>query len=149
MACQYVQSQPTATTRPDPSRRLVLVLDQDLDRLDAAARAIKALAPDARVSLVDTIAAPAPGVVADGGREAPDAILVRADPGSWTAASMLAAYGPVRLGRPVDGVLVAEGPLENYPVVITDFPGLRLLRPDDQASVVIAELVHRSLVGRA
>jgi len=44
-----------------------------------------------------------------------------------SAASVLAAHHPPRLGRPVDALLIAEGPLEKLPVLITDFTGLRLL----------------------
>jgi hypothetical protein len=74
--------------------------------------------------------------------KSPDVILVWAEPGSWAAASVPAAHHPPRLGRPVDAFLVAEGPLEKYPVLITDFPGLRLLPPGSEVAAVVAGLVR-------
>jgi hypothetical protein len=120
----------------------VLVLDQEPVRLDATARAVRKLVPDARILVLDVPALLFPATAAEADAEPPDVILVRADPSGWSAASVLAAYRPARLGRPVDGLLVAEGPLEKYSVLITDFPGLRLIPPDTEMAAMIAGLLR-------
>jgi len=132
---------------PVPVRRPVLVLDQEPDRLDATAKVAATAAPDARILLLHgakppvTSAVPMEAHAADTDKS-PDVILVWAEPGSWAAASVLAAHHPPRLGRPVDAFLVAEGPLEKYPVLITDSPGLRLLPPGSEVAAVVAGLVR-------
>lgn len=127
--------QDTAAPAPPAVRRLVLVLDPDPDRLHAAARAVRTAG--ARVRVLDSVAGPAEQAGDDAD---PDVILVRADPGSWTAAAALAAHHP-RLGRPVDAFLVSEGPLERFSTLITDFPGLRLLLPGAEVGSLVAGLV--------
>ena len=130
--------QDTAAT-PAAVRRLVLVLDPDPDRLHAAARAVRTAG--ARVRVLDSVAGDAASPVEHLCDDAdPDVILVRADPGSWTAAAALAAHHP-RLGRPVDAFLVSEGPLERFSTLITDFPGLRLLLPGAEVGSLVAGLV--------
>jgi len=125
------------------ARRLVLVLDQDQARLDATASAVLAAAPGTRILVLDAASRPVPIVTQPTDADPPpDVILVRAEPGSWAAASVLAAHHPPRLGRPVDAFLVAEGPLEKFPVLITDFPGLRLLSPGTEVAAVVAGLVQ-------
>jgi hypothetical protein len=126
------------------SRRLVLVLDRAADRLAAAAAAVRALLPHATVLMLDSV----PDLVhrasawPDSPSLAPDVVLVRADPDGWSAASVLAAHRPPRFGRPVHALLVAEGPLEKYSTLITDFPGLRLLPPGTELAPVVAALVQ-------
>lgn len=137
--------QDTAAT-PAAVRRLVLVLDPDPDRLHAAARAVRTAG--ARVRVLDSVAGDAASPVEHPCDDVehlcddadPDVILVRADPGSWTAAAALAAHHP-RLGRPVDAFLVSEGPLERFSTLITDFPGLRLLLPGAEVGSLVAGLV--------
>jgi hypothetical protein len=125
------------------ARRLVLVLDQDQARLDSTASAVLAAAPWARILVLDAVSRSVPMVTQPTDTDPPpDVILVRAEPGSWAAASVLAAHHPPRLGRPVDALLVAEGPLEKFPVLITDFPGLRLLSPGTEVAAVVAGLVQ-------
>jgi hypothetical protein len=141
-ACQYTRGKPGATARPGAAHRLVLVLHQEPGHLDATARAVRELVPDARILILDVPAPLVPAAAAAADAEPPDVILVWADPGGWAAASVLAAYRPARLGPPVDGLLIAEGPLEKYPVLITDFPGLRLLPPDAEVAAVIAGLLR-------
>ena len=142
-ACSRVPGEPAATDRPASARRLVLVLDQEPARLDSTARAIRKLVPGARVLELDaaTRAAPTAARGADGDPP-PDVILVRAYPGGWAAASVLAAHRPPCPDRPADAFLVAEGPLEKFPVLITDFPGLRLLPPNAEVAVVVAGLIR-------
>jgi len=55
---------------------------------------------------------------------------------------VLAAHRSPRLDRPADAFLVTEGPLEKFPVLITDFPGLRLLPPDAAVVAVTAGLIR-------
>jgi hypothetical protein len=125
------------------ARRLVLVLDQDQARLDATASAVLAVAPGARILVLDAASRAAERVTQPTGADpVPDVILVLAEPGGWATASVLAAHHPPRLGRPVDAFLVAEGPLEKFSVLITDFPGLRLLPPDAEVAEVVAGLVR-------
>jgi hypothetical protein len=125
------------------ARRLVLVLDQEPARLEATARDVQKLVPDARVLVLDATTRGSPRGVRDADTDPPpDVLLVAAYPGGWAAASVLAAHRPPYLGRPVDAFLVAEGPLENFPVLITDFPGLRLLPPDVDTATVVAGLIH-------
>jgi hypothetical protein len=134
-----------AAALPGAAHRLVLVLDQEPGRLEATARAVRKLVPDARILVLDVPALLFPAAAAEADAEPPDVILVRADPSGWSAASVLAAYRPARLGRPVDGLLVAEGPLEKYSVLITDFPGLRLIPPDAEMAAMIAGLLCAGL----
>lgn len=129
---------------PGSPGRLVLVLDRAADRLTAAAAAVRAQLPHATVLVLDSVAdlaSRAAGWPAPPGR-APDVVLVRADPDGWSAASVLAAHRPPRFGRPVDALLVAEGPLEKYSTLITDFPGLRLLPPGTELAPVVTALVR-------
>jgi len=139
-ACPFMPGGPVTPAWPASPRPLVLVLDGDPDRLDATASAVLAAVPGARVRVLDATA----GTAGEGDEPPPDAVLVlvRAEPAGWATASVLAAHHPPRLGRPVDALLVAEGPLERFSVLITDFPGLRLLRPGDEVAGVVAGLVR-------
>jgi hypothetical protein len=117
----------------------VLILDPDPDRLLAAARAVRTAG--ARVRVLDPARGHLAGADGSPADDAdPDVILVRAEPGSWSAAAALAAHHP-RLGRPVDAFLVSEGPLERFSTLITDFPGLRLLLPGAAVGSLVAALV--------
>ena len=128
------------TARSADSRRLVLILDEHQDRLDAAAKAIAETAPHARMLLASAVK---DSSAADG--PPPDVILVRTDPDGWAAASVLAAHRPPLPGRPVDAFLVAEGPLDKFSVLVTDFPGLRLLPPRAGLAAVLAGLVRAAI----
>jgi hypothetical protein len=135
------------TARSASPHRLVLVLDGEPARVHATAKVIRETAPEVRMLVLDTAkdtaACAALGERHDAGDDpAPDVILVQADPGGWAAASVLAAHHPPRPGRPVDAFLVAEGPLEMFSVLITDFPGLRLLPPGAEVAAVVAGLVQ-------
>ena len=135
---------PVSPSQPVSPGRLVLVLDRAADRLAAAAAAVRAQLPHATVLVLDSVtdlATRAAGWPGAPGR-VPDVVLVRADPDGWSAASVLAAHRPPRFGRPVDALLVAEGPLEKYSTLITDFPGLRLLPPGTDLAPVVAALVR-------
>jgi hypothetical protein len=139
--------EPVISAYPAPARRLVLVIDQEPGRLDATAMAIRIAVPGARILMLDAAEDPLTRTVpietdAADAELPPDVILVRAEPGGWAAASVLAAHHPPQLGRPVDAFLVAEGPLEKFPVLITDFPGLRLLPPGTEVAAVVAGLVR-------
>jgi hypothetical protein len=124
-------------------RRLVLVLDGEVSRVRSTAEAVRAKAPGARVLMLDAERDDGALTAAVGpDSQAADAVLVRASPASWAVASVLAAYRQQRLGRQVDAFLVAEGPLEQFPVLITDFPGLRLLPPDADVARVVADQVY-------
>jgi hypothetical protein len=142
-----VPGEPAMTARSTSPRRLVLVLDDESARVYATAKVIREMVPDARMLVLDaaqdTVACVALRERYDVGDDPrPDVILVRADPGGWAAASVLAAHRLPRSGRPVDAFLVAEGPLEKFSVLITDFPGLRLLPPGAEVAAVIAGLVQ-------
>ena len=135
------------TARSTSPRRLVLVLDGEPARVYATAKVVRETVPDARILVLDAAKDTAACVALreryDAGDDpAPDVILVRADPGGWAAASVLAAHCPPRSGRPVDAFLVAEGPLEMFSVLITDFPGLRLLPLSAEVASVVARLVQ-------
>jgi hypothetical protein len=131
-ASSRLPGEPCPAARPAAGRCLVLVLDPDPDRVHAAARAVRTAGGRVRVhDATDTIES--------GGDADPDVILVRAEPGSWSAAAALAAHHP-RQGRPVDAFLVTEGPLERFSTLITDFPGLRLLPPGAAVGSLLAEL---------
>jgi hypothetical protein len=55
--------------------------------------------------------------------------------------TVLAALRPPHHTGPVDALVVTEGPLERLPVLVTDFPGLRLLPPDSHVASTVAALV--------
>jgi hypothetical protein len=146
-ASPRVPAEPAMTARSTPPRRLVLVLDDQPARVHATAKAVRETAPEVRMLVLDTAEDTAACAALVERRDAgdgpaPDVILVRADPGGWAAASVLAAHHPPRSGRPVDAFLVAEGPLEMFSVLITDFPGLRLLPPGAEVAAVVAGLVQ-------
>jgi hypothetical protein len=115
--------------------RLILVVDQNATRLVATATALCALVPHARIRVRQN------GMELSPAGPAPDVVLAHASPGVWAVASVLAAYHPAHLGRPVNAFLVADGPLEKFSVLITDFPGLRLVLPDADAAAQVAALV--------
>jgi hypothetical protein len=122
----------------------VLILGRAADRLAAAASAIRALLPHATVDLLDSatdLISRAAAWQADPG-PVPSIVLVRADPDGWSAASVLAAHRPPRFARPVTALLIAEGPLEKYSTLITDFPGLRLMPPGTDVAPFVAALVQ-------
>jgi hypothetical protein len=147
-ACSGRRGKPATPTWPASARRLVLVLDQEPGRLDATARAVPAVVPGARILVLDAASrAVSMGTHEAGANPPPDVVLVRAEPGGWAMASVLAAHHPSRLGRPVDAFLVAEGPLEKFSVLITDFPGLRLLPPNAEVAAVVAGLVQSNVAG--
>jgi hypothetical protein len=125
-------------------RRLVLVLDDELARVHATAAAVRAKVPGVRTLVLDTETTDAAyaALADDTGREdgpAPDVVLVRASPTGWAAASVLAANRQARPRRQVDAFLIAEGPLATFPVLITDFPGLRLLPPHTDVAKALAD----------
>jgi hypothetical protein len=136
-ACLRIPAQPATTAIAAPSRRLVLILDQHRDRLDRTARAIAAAVPGARVLM----ASAARDITQTAG-PLPDVGLVRIGPDGWAAASVLTAYRPPLPGRTVDAFLVTEGPLERFTVLITDFPGLRLVPPRAGLAAFMAGLVR-------
>jgi hypothetical protein len=141
---------PDEVGEPSPAAasagRLVLILDRAADRLTAAAAAVRALLPHATVLVLDSATDLISRAAAwsAGLGPVPTIVLVRADPDGWSAASVLAAHRPPRFGRPVDALLVAEGPLEKYSTLITDFPGLRLLPPGTELAPIVAALVQNS-----
>jgi hypothetical protein len=140
-ACQDLSGEQSAAAQ-DPPRRLVLVIDEEAHRLQAMSAAVSRLVPGARILVLDVTARLVLRTEADGDGQAPDVILVWADPDGWAAASVLSAFRPERLLRPVEALLVAEGPLERHPVLVTDFPGLRLVPPDADVATVIARLLR-------
>jgi hypothetical protein len=143
-ACLQLSAEAAVTDRRARSRRLVLILDQRQDRLDAAARTITETVPDA----VLLVAGAVKDLTAAAGAPA-NAILVRADPDGWAAASVLAAYRQPAPGWTVDAYLVAEGPLVKFSVLITDFPGLRLLPPQAGLAAFLAAKVLDAVLDNA
>ncbi|HEY0453116.1 hypothetical protein [Actinophytocola sp.] len=124
------------------TNRLMLVIEEDPTRIELMAIALRA-AGDLVVTVVD--AQEGRTVLSllrelfEGGR-VPDVAMVRASPVGWTTAALLTTLrSPRYLGR-VDVVLVVEGKLEMLPVVISDFPGVRLLSPDGDISALLADL---------
>lgn len=132
-----VPAEPAPTATSARSRRLVLILDQCQDRLDVMARAITEAVPDARVLIASNVKD-----ISQATGPLPDVILVQTDPDGWAAASVLTAYRQPLHGRTVDAFLVTEGPLDKFSVLITDFPGLRLLTPRTGLAAVAAGLVR-------
>jgi hypothetical protein len=119
---------------------LALVLDEAPGRLAATAASLRALLPGATIIVLDAATALERGTAPDAAAAA-DVVLVRAEPGSWAAACVLAAYRPPRFSRPVRAFLVAEGPLETFSTLITDFPTLRLLPPDSALAATVAGMM--------
>lgn len=140
-ACLQLPAGPAVTDRRPQSRRLVLILDQRQDRLHATAGAIAITVPDAVLFIADAVKD-----LTEAAGPPADAILVRADPDGWAAASVLAAHRPPGPGRTVDAYLVAEGPLDKFSVLITDFPGLRLLPPRAGLAAFLAGKVRDAIL---
>jgi hypothetical protein len=130
--------------------RLLLVIDADPTRIESVARAAHTTAPDATVLVFDTTthdAQPALLAVNDAAREpGTTVVLIRADPASWTTAAILAALRRADRHGHVDAIVIAEGPQERLPVLITDFHGLRLLPPrDDTVTTIVAILAANTM----
>jgi hypothetical protein len=120
-------------TQPEQVNRLMLVVGEDPARIESVALAVRATSPDADVLVFDTTthgAVPALMAVSNAGSEPGTTVMIiRASPASWTTAAILAALRPPHHRSHVDAILIAEGPPERLPVLITDFHGLRLLPP--------------------
>lgn len=125
--------------------RLMLVVDDDPTRIESVAIAVRATAPDAEVLVFDTTTHDAvPALVAvDKAAHAPGTtvLIIRANPASWTTAAVLAALRPPHHRGRVDAIVIAEGPPERLPVLITDFPGLRLFPPHSGTPTAIATVL--------
>jgi hypothetical protein len=123
----------------------VLVIDEDPTRVELVALAARASTPDGDVVVLDAMTHDAASaiVAVKQAAHAPGrtVVIVRAGPASWTAAAVLATLRPPLHHGQVDAVVIAEGPRETLPVLITDFPGLRLLPPHSDTQAVIGELL--------
>jgi hypothetical protein len=128
------------------ANQLLLVVDEDPTRIESVAIAVRATAPDATVLVFDTLThdgLPVLAAVNDVASEpGTTVVLIRTSPASWTTASVLAALRPPHHHGQVDAVVIAEGPPERLPVLITDFHGLRVLPPRGDTPKTIAELVR-------
>jgi hypothetical protein len=140
-ACLRLPARPEMTDPSAKSRRLVIILDERQDRLVGIATTIAAIVPAARVLLAGAVKD-----ITEAADPPPDVILVRTDPDGWAAASVLAAHRPPRPGRTVDAFLVAEGPLDKFSVLVTDFPRLRLLPPRPGLAALVAGLVRDAVL---
>jgi hypothetical protein len=130
--------------------RLLLVIDADPTRIDSVARAARTTAPDAEVLVFDTTthdALPALLAINDAACEpGTTVVLIRADPAGWTTAAIFAALRRADRHTQVDAIVIAEGPQERLPVLITDFHGLRLLPPrDDTVTTIVAILAANTM----
>jgi hypothetical protein len=128
--------------------RLLLVIDADPTRIESVARAVRTTAPDATVLVFDTTTHDAlPALLAiNDATPGTTAVLIRADPAGWTTAVILTALR--RTDRPghVDANVIAEGPQERLPVLITDFHGLRLLPPhNDTVATIVTILMANTM----
>lgn len=129
----------------DKARRLTVVIDADVDRLVAMRQVVDPVAPGTAVFLLDA----SEGRVAlswltgvltrPGARQA--VVLVRAQPESWATAALLAAIRCQRDYDEVDVVVAAEGRRDMLPVLITDFPGLRVVPPGSDPRDVVAGVI--------
>lgn len=133
--------------RPDTARRFALVIDEDATRLAVMKSAIEHIAFDTEVFLVDLPEGRAAisfvqNVLAHPGPRRCVVVLVRAQPNSWATAAMLAAIRSQRNHDQVDVVVTAEGRPDMLPVLITDFPALRIVSPDSHPCSVVAGLIE-------
>jgi hypothetical protein len=128
------------------TNRLLLVVDEDPTRIESVAIAVRATAPDATVLVFDTMThdgLPVLAAVNDAaGEPGTTVVLIRTSPAGWTTAAVLAALRSPHHHGQVDAIVVAEGPPERLPVLITDFHGLRVLPPHGDTPKTIAELVR-------
>jgi hypothetical protein len=136
-------------TRPDTASRLVLVIDEDPNRIESITLAMRAIPRTAVVvhetAENDTVPALLAINAAAGksgtGSARPTVVIIQASPTGWAAAAALASLRPPHHHGVVDAIVITEGPLERLPVLITDFPGLRLLSPHGRTSAEIADLL--------
>ncbi|MEV5848638.1 hypothetical protein AB0M32_42405 [Streptomyces sp. NPDC051985] len=132
--------------RSHTDRQLAVVIDPDAARLAALESAFGAV-PGTEVFFVD--APEGRAVISSVGRiidhpgSAPRAvILVRAQPGSWATAAMLAALRRHGEHASIVVVITAEGGPETLPVLIADFPAIRMVSPDDDPREVVAAVTE-------
>lgn len=134
----------------ESGRRFSLVVDEDAARLGVMRRAVEAHAFDTEVFLVDlpegrSAVSFVQSVFVRPRSRRHTMVLVRADAESWTTAALLTV---VRHGRGYDRVdvaITAEGRLDTLPVLITDFPELRLVPPRTHPCAVVAGLIEARL----
>jgi CheY-like chemotaxis protein len=124
------------------TNRLLLVIEEDPTRIESMAVALRG-AGDLVVTVVDaqdgrTVLSLLQKLFDDG--RVPDVAMVRSSPVGWTTAALLALLRSTRYLARVDVVLVVEGKREMLPVIISDFPGVRLVPPDGDISALLAEL---------
>lgn len=122
------------STMDVPNGVTLLVIDNDPRRIMSVAAAIQAESPQLRVLMLDSDGKVAPAAALHQhylhcGAALPNVVLVHANPRSWTAAAVLAAHRAARKVRFAEAIVVAEGPIETLPVLITDFPGLQMISP--------------------
>lgn len=108
----------------------LLVIDNDSRRIVSVAAAIQTESPQLQVLMLDSDGKVAPAAALHQhyircGAALPNVVLVHANPRSWTAAAVLAVHRVARKVGLAKAMVVAEGPIETLPVLITDFPGLR------------------------
>ena len=133
--------------RSDRTNGLVLVIDEDPNRIASIALALRARTPEVEVIVHDTAeqdAVPALLAINNAASSAGAGrtmVIIRASPAGWATAAILATLRPPHYRGAVDAIVITEGPPELLPVLITDFPGLRLLSPHSNTSAEIADLL--------
>ncbi|HJQ48483.1 MAG TPA: hypothetical protein VJ870_19495 [Amycolatopsis sp.] len=133
----------------DGARRLIMVVDADVDRLVAMRRGVDPPVPDTAVFLLDAaegrvvLAWLADVLTRPGIRHA--VVLVRAHPESWVTAALLAAVRFQREYGQVEVVVSADVRRDMLPVLITDFPGLRVVSPSSDPCAVVAGVIGSGL----
>lgn len=136
----------------ESGRRFSLVVDDDVIRLGMMRRAVEAHAVDTEVFLVD----PPEGrsavsfvqSVFTGSRSCRHTmVLVRAKPATWTTAALLTVIRDGGDYDRVDAVIAAEGWQDMLPVLIADFPELRLVSPRTHPCAVVAGLIDARFEG--
>jgi hypothetical protein len=133
-------------------RRFSLVVDEDVTRLGAMRSAVEAHAFDTEVFLVDLpegrlAVSFVQSVFARLHARRHTMVLVRVSPRSWTTAALLSVVRHQGGYDQVDVVMTAEGRPDMLPVLIADFPALRMVSPRSRPCAVVAGLIDARLDG--
>jgi hypothetical protein len=132
---------------PSANKRLTIFIDDDIARLAVTKRVIEAVVVEGDVIIVDEPEGRAAISFVENALVRPGSsgftvLLVRAQPVSWTTVAIVTCIRARRGGDRVQIVVTTEGRADMLPVLLTDFPRLRIVTPDFDPSTIVAGIVE-------
>jgi hypothetical protein len=132
---------------PNADNRLTVFIDDDIARLAATKRVIEAVVAESDVIIVDepegrVAIAFVENALVHPGSWGLTVLLMRAQPVSWATVAIVTGIRARRGSDHVQIVVTAEGRADMLPVLLTDFPRLRIVAPDFDPSTIAAGIVE-------